>query len=51
MSQISVVKLDGAGTYLAWSRSCLLLIKSRKLLGYITVEKKAPIVTDPNYGQ
>lgn len=25
-------------------------IKSKKLIGYITVEKKAPGVADPNYG-
>ena len=51
LSQISAVKLDGAGTYLAWSRACLLFIKSRKLLSYITGDKKPPNVSDAAYAQ
>lgn len=39
LSKVSVVKLDGASTYLAWLRSCLSFIKSRILLGYITWKK------------
>ena len=45
-SIISPVKLDGSKTYLAWSRSCLLFIKARRLYGYITGEKQQPPVTD-----
>ena len=51
LSQISAIKLDGAGTYLAWSRACLLFIKSRKMLGYITGDKKPPNVSDTTYAQ
>lgn len=49
LSQISAVKLEG--TYLTWSSSCSLLIKFRKLFGYITGEKKTPDVIDAKYGQ
>lgn len=42
MDNISLVKTDGVDTYLTWSRSCLLYIKSIKLLGYINGEKKKP---------
>nr|XP_009760576.1 PREDICTED: uncharacterized protein LOC104212904 isoform X2 [Nicotiana sylvestris] len=46
-----MVKLDGAGSYLTWSRACLLFTKSRKMIGYITGEKKQPVMTDATYNQ
>ena len=48
---ISPVKLDGSKTYLAWSRSCLLFIKARRMYGYLTGEKRQPPETDPTFGQ
>lgn len=49
LSQISAKKLDGAGTCYAWSRPCLLYIKSRNLLGYINKEKKQHTANDNGF--
>lgn len=51
LSQISAAKLDRTGTHIVCSRFCLPFIKSRNLIGCITGEKKAPVVTDSRNSQ
>ncbi|KAF7812791.1 ankyrin repeat domain-containing protein 2b [Senna tora] len=50
-THISMVKLDGARTYRAWSQTMLLFVKSRKLQDYLTGDKKQPSIFDANYTQ
>ncbi|RVW50122.1 hypothetical protein CK203_012113 [Vitis vinifera] len=46
--QITTIRLNG-DNFLRWSQSVWMYIKGRGKMGYLTGEKKAPAVDDPNY--
>ena len=48
---ISSVKLDGPKIYLVWSRQCTVVLKARRLFGYVAGTKKQPSDDDPTYEQ
>ncbi|RVW39021.1 hypothetical protein CK203_089160 [Vitis vinifera] len=46
--QITTIRLNG-DNFLRWSQSVRMYIRGREKMGYLTGEKKAPTVVDPNY--
>ncbi|RVW85144.1 hypothetical protein CK203_032913 [Vitis vinifera] len=46
--QITTIRLNG-DNFLRWSQSVRMYIRGRGNIGYLTGEKKAPAVDDPNY--
>ena len=46
--QITTIRLNG-DNFLRWSQSVWMYIRGRGKMGYLTGEKKAPEVDDPNY--
>ena len=46
--QITTIRLNG-DNFLRWSQSVRMYIRGRGKMGYLTGEKKAPAVDDPNY--
>ncbi|RVW64704.1 Retrovirus-related Pol polyprotein from transposon RE1 [Vitis vinifera] len=46
--QITTIRLNG-DNFLRWSQSVRMYIRGRGKMGYLTREKKAPAVDDPNY--